>query len=241
MADHRMYGTAGPPRSAAAAPTHDALPADALAVRAILRSMGAEEAEPRVLAMLLDFVYTYAADVLQDAEAYGEALGRPPGAVELGELSLAIQARPGGGALSQPPPQDVLQRLAEEVRRGRVGMGLRWWCRGARRGCSWRRQRLSCCVLLPVTSHPSHPTLPPPPYTPQQVNSIDLPEFPLRHGLRLPPNEDCLVMPNWELLPPSQQQQQQRAGGGGGGGHASGQQRQQRQSGGGGAAPMDTA
>lgn len=119
----------GPPRPPAAAgmtepragggghgPRHD-VPADALAVRAILRSMGAEEAEPRVLAMLLDFVYTYSADVLQDAEAAAEALGRPAGSVELGELSFAMAAR-GARAFVPPPPQDALQRIADEVRGG---------------------------------------------------------------------------------------------------------------------------
>lgn len=90
------------------------LPADALAVRGILRSMGAEEADPRVLAMLLDFVYTYSADVLQDAERYADALGRPPGVVEAAEVTFAMQAR-AGAAFCQPPGQDVLQKLADEV------------------------------------------------------------------------------------------------------------------------------
>ncbi|GBF93480.1 hypothetical protein Rsub_06613 [Raphidocelis subcapitata] len=152
------------------------LPADALAVRAVLRSMGAEEAEPRVLAMLLDFVYTYSADVLQDAEAYAASAGRPPGSVQLGELALALAAR-GGGAFAAPPPQEALQRIADEV------------------------------------------------------NAIDLPEFPLRHGLRLPPNDDCLVMPNWEL----------GLAAGSGAQRQQGQQQQQQQGQQRGAAPMDTS
>ncbi|KIY91709.1 hypothetical protein MNEG_16254, partial [Monoraphidium neglectum] len=67
------------------------------------------------------------------------------------------------------------------------------------------------------------------------VNAVDLPEFPLRHGLRLPPNDQSLVMPNWELAPPgaagatgqlrgggARQQQQQAQGGGRGGGSGGG-------------------
>jgi hypothetical protein len=132
----RAPGGAAPPPGApgGAAPPPD-LPADALAVRGVLRSMGAEEAEPRVLAMLLDFVYTYAADVLQDAQAYGEALGRPPGAVELPELTHAMAARGGGGAFAGPPPQEAVQRLADKAR-----LGGRGWGAQARRGCGERRR-----------------------------------------------------------------------------------------------------
>jgi hypothetical protein len=74
------------------------------------------------------------------------------------------------------------------------------------------------------------------------VNAIPLPEFPLRHGLRLPPNDRCLVAPNWELAPPGA-----AAGGGGGGGRAGGARAsgggggQHGGGSGGGAAPMDTS
>ncbi|KAI8467849.1 MAG: transcription initiation factor IID, 31kD subunit-domain-containing protein [Monoraphidium minutum] len=164
------------------------LPSDARAVRGVLRSMGAEEAEPRVVAMLLDFVYSYAAGVLQDAEGYAEALGRGPGVVEAPELGYAMRARGGGGAFAGPPPQDLLHKIAEEV------------------------------------------------------NALDLPEFPLRHGLRLPPNDQSLVAPNWELAAPGAAgggtaAGGTAAGGGGGGGGA----RRQHSGSGGGAAPMDTA
>jgi hypothetical protein len=99
-------------------------------------------------------------------------------------------------------------------------------------------------TLTTLDPHPSTRTAcsPPKQHPHAQVNAIDLPEFPLRHGLRLPPNDDCLVMPNWEVLPPSQLQQLK----GGGGQQQPQQQQQQRQqrgsaSGAGGAAPMDTS
>jgi hypothetical protein len=126
MTDRLATNAAAGPRPPAAAAAEQ-LPADAVAVRAILRSMGAEEAEPGVLAMLLDFVYTHAAGVLQDAESYGEALGREPGSVELAEVGFAMAARVGGGAFAQPPPQDALERLADEV-----GLaGFCFWGEGA--------------------------------------------------------------------------------------------------------------
>lgn len=148
-------GAARPAPNSGAAPAASDLPADALAVRGILRSMGAEEAEPRVLAMLLDFVYTYAADVLQDAEGYAEALARPPGTVELGELSFAMQAR-GSHAFCQPPPQDVLQKLADEVRSVYVH-GVAGGCMRCMLSCKkgicmhvelWLGMRVHCSCLL---------------------------------------------------------------------------------------------
>lgn len=155
------------------------LPADALAVRGVLRSMGAREAEPRVVSMLLDFMYKHAAEVLQDAQAYGEALQRPPGAVELPELSFALAAR-GAHTFAQPPAPELLQRVADAA------------------------------------------------------NAAELPEFPLRHGLRVPVSDaDLLVRPNWELGPAAEADGAEADGAGaadGGGG-----------AGGGGAAPMDVA
>ena len=156
---HQQRGGGGHHHGGAAHHGHQPeqqLPADALAARAILRSMGAAEAEPRVVAMLLDFMYKYVADVLKDAEAYGEALGRPPGTVELPELSYALGAR-GPHTFAQPPAPELLQRVADAV------------------------------------------------------NGVDLPEFPLRHGLRVPvSDDDLLVKPNWTFGPAA-------AGGGGAG------------------------
>jgi hypothetical protein len=51
------------------------LPTDATAIRNILKTMGVETHEPRVLNMLLDFMYSYVSGVLSDASAFAEQVG----------------------------------------------------------------------------------------------------------------------------------------------------------------------
>lgn len=70
MAANAAAGTA--PSSSSAAGRHTDLPSDAVAVRNILKTMGVEQHEPRVVNMLLDFVYSYVSGVLSDAAAYAE-------------------------------------------------------------------------------------------------------------------------------------------------------------------------
>lgn len=48
------------------------LPSDAVAIRNILKTMGVEAHEPRVVNMLLDFMYSYVSGVLSDASAFAE-------------------------------------------------------------------------------------------------------------------------------------------------------------------------
>lgn len=53
------------------------LPADATAIRNILKTMGVEAHEPRVMNQLLDFMYSYVSGVLSDASAFAEQVGPP--------------------------------------------------------------------------------------------------------------------------------------------------------------------
>jgi transcription initiation factor TFIID subunit 9B len=66
------------PSSSSAAGRHADLPTDAVAVRNILKTMGVEQHEPRVVNMLLDFVYSYTSGVLSDAAAYAEQVCAHP-------------------------------------------------------------------------------------------------------------------------------------------------------------------
>jgi hypothetical protein len=43
--------------------------------------------------MLIDFVYSYSKDVLQDAQAYGEAAGKAAGSIGSQDIELAIRSR----------------------------------------------------------------------------------------------------------------------------------------------------
>jgi transcription initiation factor TFIID subunit 9B len=89
------------------------LPADAVALRKLLKSCGVEEYEPRVLAMLLEFMHKYTTDVIQQADAYAEAAERP-GRVEADDILLAAQAHAQQSFVSQPP-QELLNEVAAMI------------------------------------------------------------------------------------------------------------------------------
>lgn len=121
----------GGPNSSSAAGRHADLPSDAVAVRNILKTMGVEQHEPRVVNMLLDFVYSYVSGVLSDAAAYAEQVGRPAGEVENEDVVLAVQTRAKLSFVPQPPVE-VLRSLADQVNDKRLpefdpraGFGLR--------------------------------------------------------------------------------------------------------------------
>lgn len=99
---------------AAAATTAVGPPPDVLAVHSLLKSMGVEEYEPRVVSLLLDFMYTYVTDVLQDAESFAENIGREVGRVEMDDVMLAVQSR-SAYSFTQPPAQDIMAELAAAV------------------------------------------------------------------------------------------------------------------------------
>lgn len=65
-------GGAGSSKQAAAPAAAGELPTDASAIRNILKTMGVEAHEPRVMNMLLDFMYSYVSGVLSDASAFAE-------------------------------------------------------------------------------------------------------------------------------------------------------------------------
>lgn len=64
-----MAAAGGSSKQAAAA---GELPTDATAIRNILKTMGVEAHELRVMNMLLDFMYSYVSGVLSDASAFAE-------------------------------------------------------------------------------------------------------------------------------------------------------------------------
>lgn len=86
-------------------------PQDATMVRNLLKSMGVDDYEPRVVHQLLDFMYAHVSGVLQDAEAYSERAGAARGQVEVEDAMIAIQAR-AAFSFVQTPPQHVLAAMA---------------------------------------------------------------------------------------------------------------------------------
>uniref|UniRef100_A0A2P2JF89 Transcription initiation factor TFIID subunit 9 n=1 Tax=Rhizophora mucronata TaxID=61149 RepID=A0A2P2JF89_RHIMU len=80
------------------------LPRDAKLVKSLLRSMGVEDYEPRVIHQFLELWYRYVADVLTDAQVYSEHAGKA--AIDCDDVRLAVQSKVNF-SFSQPPPREV--------------------------------------------------------------------------------------------------------------------------------------
>ncbi|KAJ7951506.1 transcription initiation factor TFIID subunit 9 [Quillaja saponaria] len=124
------------------------LPRDAKIVKSLLKSMGVEDYEPRVIHQFLELWYRYVVDVLTDAQVYSEHAGKA--AIDCDDVKLAIQSKVNL-SFSQPPPREVLLELA--------------------------RTR----------------------------NKMPLPRTIAGPGVPLPPEQDTLISPNYQLVIPKKQ------------------------------------
>ncbi|KAJ4717780.1 transcription initiation factor TFIID subunit 9 [Melia azedarach] len=127
------------------------LPRDAKIVKSLLKSMGVEDYEPRVIHQFLELWYRYVVDVLSDAQVYSEHAGKST--IDCDDVKLAIQSKVNF-SFSQPPPREVLLDLA--------------------------RSR----------------------------NKIPLPKSISGPGVPLPPDQDILISPNYQLPIPKKQSAQ---------------------------------
>lgn len=80
------------------------LPRDAKIVKSLLKSMGVEDYEPRVIHQFLELWYRYVVDVLTDAQVYSEHAGKQT--IDSDDVKLAIQSKVNF-SFSQPPPREV--------------------------------------------------------------------------------------------------------------------------------------
>lgn len=86
-------------------------PRDARTVEAILKSMGVDSYDPRVVNQLLELEYRYIADVLRESNAYSEHADKP--SIDLEDMRLAIRDKVAV-SFTPPPPREVTMRLAAE-------------------------------------------------------------------------------------------------------------------------------
>ncbi|KAL3528586.1 hypothetical protein ACH5RR_007908 [Cinchona calisaya] len=127
------------------------VPRDAKIVKSLLKSMGVEDYEPRVIHQFLELWYRYVVDVLTDAQIYSEHAGKS--VIDSDDVKLAIQSKVNF-SFSQPPPREVLLELA--------------------------RNR----------------------------NKIPLPKSIAGPGIPLPPEQDTLILPNYQFAIPRKQSKQ---------------------------------
>lgn len=87
-------------------------PRDAKVISIILRSLGIEECEPKVIVQLLEFAYKYSCDVLEDALLYARLCERD--IITGKDLKLALQTKIGKHFVPAPP-RGLLQSTADQV------------------------------------------------------------------------------------------------------------------------------
>ncbi|XP_010534940.1 PREDICTED: transcription initiation factor TFIID subunit 9 [Tarenaya hassleriana] len=121
------------------------VPRDAKIVKSLLKSMGVEDYEPRVIHQFLELWYRYVVEVLTDAQIYSEHAGKST--IDCDDVKLAIQSKVNF-SFSQPPPREVLLELAANR------------------------------------------------------NKIPLPKSIAGPGIPLPPEQDTLISPNYQLIVP---------------------------------------
>lgn len=76
-------------------------PKDAKNISIILRSLGIEECEPKVIVQLLEFAFKYSTDVLEDAFLYAKYSERTQ--ITDKDIKLALQTKVGKHFLPAPP------------------------------------------------------------------------------------------------------------------------------------------
>lgn len=87
-------------------------PRDAKVISIILRSLGIEECEPKVIVQLLEFAYKYSCDVLEDALLYAKLCERD--SIGNKDIKLALQTKVGKHFVPAPP-KTLLQMTADQV------------------------------------------------------------------------------------------------------------------------------
>uniref|UniRef100_A0A1B6I248 Transcription initiation factor TFIID subunit 9 n=1 Tax=Homalodisca liturata TaxID=320908 RepID=A0A1B6I248_9HEMI len=85
------------------------LPKDALVITSILKELGINDYEPRVINQLLEFTYRYVTGVLDDAKVYANHAKKKMPDIE--DVRLAVQMQVDRN-FTTPPPRDLLLEIA---------------------------------------------------------------------------------------------------------------------------------
>jgi transcription initiation factor TFIID subunit 9B len=95
---------------------NEEIPHDARAIARILKSMGVERCEPRVVDQLLGFMHRYISEILQDSLLYCEHAGRKPDQMQVEDVQLAVSTRVGDQSSSfAQPPLEFLLELSQQT------------------------------------------------------------------------------------------------------------------------------
>lgn len=92
--------------------SESAVPREAKLISLILRSLGIEECEPKVLIQLLEYCYKYSTSILMDAQMYSKHCERVK--ISVDDVKLALQTKIGRHFVP-PPPRDYINEIAYQV------------------------------------------------------------------------------------------------------------------------------
>lgn len=85
------------------------VPKDAQVMISILKDMGINDFEPRVVNQMLEFSYRYVTNVLEDAKVYSQHAGKKNIDLEDVKLSVSMSTEQ---TFTSPPPREALLELA---------------------------------------------------------------------------------------------------------------------------------
>eukprot|EP01117_Protostelium_nocturnum_P010282 TRINITY_DN3698_c0_g1_i2.p1 TRINITY_DN3698_c0_g1~~TRINITY_DN3698_c0_g1_i2.p1 ORF type:complete len:195 (-),score=60.76 TRINITY_DN3698_c0_g1_i2:22-606(-) len=88
----------------------DQIPLEAKQMESILKSMGVQDYDPRVVNQLMELTHRYVSDLLKSSSIYSQHAGKIE--VDLDDLKLASQARINR-SFTQPPPRELILDFAK--------------------------------------------------------------------------------------------------------------------------------
>lgn len=83
---------------------------DAQSMMAVLKDMGIEDFEPRVISQLLEFSYRYTTTLLDDAKAFSTHAGKK--SIDSEDIKMAIRSKVDF-SFTTTPPRDLLIELSK--------------------------------------------------------------------------------------------------------------------------------
>ncbi|PRP89464.1 hypothetical protein PROFUN_01327 [Planoprotostelium fungivorum] len=90
-----------------------------LRVQSILKSMGIEDYEPRVVNQLVELMHRYVSEVLRSSSVYSSHAGRTD--IDLSDIKLAMVAR-NAKTFIQPTPRELMSQYAESRNKTQLQM-----------------------------------------------------------------------------------------------------------------------
>ncbi|KAL9325692.1 hypothetical protein ACSQ67_006337 [Phaseolus vulgaris] len=184
------------------------MPRDAKIVKSLLKSMGVEGYEPRVIHKFLELWYRYVVDVLTDAQVYSEHAGKS--AIDCDDVKLAIQSKVNF-SFSQPPPRELQGESKSTtftfwgtvdnpmIRLPYMPLYLVSLPGIMYGGLDYKKEQsadlIHCLQIKTCTGSMNRVLL----ELAQNRNKIPLPKTISGPGIPLPPDQDTLINPNYQF------------------------------------------